>query len=73
MLSLSLIVIRRLGWEGMSHKLRVEIARMIWLFEWKPEIVHGEHVFEEFRLLEVPYPSSLTSGIEQVGKAFVRV
>src|SRR6266699_597919 len=68
MLSLSLVVIRRLRWEGMSHKLRVEIARMIRLFERKPEIVHGEHIFEELRLLEVPYPTRLTSRIKQVSQ-----
>src|SRR6266699_1720063 len=68
MLSLSLVVIRRLRWEGMSHKLRVEIARMIGLFERKPEIVHGEHIFEELRLLEVPYPTRLTSRIKQVSQ-----
>src|SRR5215469_10000493 len=66
MLSLSLIVIRRLRWEGVSHKLRIEIARMIGLFERKPEIVHGKHVFQELRLLEVPYSARLTSRIEQV-------
>src|SRR5258705_10242514 len=69
MLTLSLVVIGRLRWEGMSHKLRVEIARMVGLFEWKPKIVHGEHVFEELRLLEVPYPSRLTSRIEQVSQS----
>src|SRR5437879_5345402 len=69
MLALSLVVIRRLRWEGMSHKLRVEIARMIGLFERKPEIIHSENVFEELRLLEVPYATRLTSRIQQVGQS----
>src|SRR5712672_3455138 len=69
MLSLSLVVIRRLRWEGMSHKLRVEIARMIGLFERKPKVIHGENVFEELRLLEVPYPTRLTSRIKQVSQS----
>src|SRR5882724_579423 len=68
MLSLSLVVIGRLCGESMSHKLCVEIARMVGLFEWKPEIVHGEHVFEELRLLEVPYATRLTSRIKQVSQ-----
>src|ERR1700736_3162591 len=69
MLSLSLVVIGRLRWERMSHKLCVEIARMIRLFEWKAKIVHGENVFEELRLLEVPYPTRLTSRVEQVSQS----
>src|SRR5206468_9124702 len=68
MLSLSFIIIGCLGWKGMSDKLGIEIARMIWFFEWKPEIVHGEHIFEELRLLEVPYPTGLTSWIKQMSQ-----
>src|SRR5438309_9774038 len=68
MLSLPFIIIGCLGWKGMSDKLGIEIARMIGFFEWKPEIVHGEHIFEELRLLEVPYPTGLTSWIKQMSQ-----
>ena len=68
MLSLPFVIIGCLGWKGMSDKLGIKIARMIGFLEWKPEIVHREHLFEELRLLEVPYSTGLTSWIQQVSQ-----
>src|SRR5580704_12870585 len=42
---------------------------MIRLLEWEPEIVHGEHIFEELGFLEVPYSTSLTSRVKGVSQS----
>src|SRR5215831_17572817 len=52
--------------EGMAHKLRVQITRMIRRLEREAKIIHREHVFEELRFLEVANASGLPSGIKLV-------
>src|SRR6185437_3111182 len=64
MLTLPFVVVGRLGWKCVPDELRVEVSRMIRLLKRKPEVVHGEYVFEELRLLEVAYSSRLPSRIE---------
>jgi len=49
-------------------ELSVQIARVIGRLEGKTEVVHGEHVFEEFRFLKIADAASLPGGIKFVGQ-----
>jgi hypothetical protein len=54
-LALVRVVIGRLGGEGVSNELGIQVARMIGLLQGEAEIVHGKDVFEKLGFLEVPY------------------
>ena len=51
----------------MTHKLGVQVARMVRRLQRPAEIVHRENVFQEFRLLEIADAPGLPRGIELVG------
>ena len=58
-LALALVVVGGLGWVGVADKLGVEVLAVDGLLERKAEVVHGEDVFEELGLLEVPNAAGL--------------
>ena len=57
-----------LGGIGVPDELGVQIARVIGRLQGKTEVVHGEHVFEEFRFLKIADAAGLPRGIQFVGQ-----
>src|SRR5437016_5146688 len=47
-----------------AYKFRVQIPWMVRRLERKAEVVHGEHVFEKLRFLEVADAAGLPRGVE---------
>src|SRR5215469_14188672 len=60
----SLDLIDRLRWIGVADKLCIEITGMIRRLQREAEVVHREHVFQEFRVVQIADASGLTCGIE---------
>src|SRR5215813_7698032 len=56
------------GNEGMADELGVQIARMIGRPQRKTEVVHGEHIFQPFRIVLVAYTAGRACGIQLVGQ-----
>jgi len=57
-------LIDRLGGIRVSDKFRVQITRMVWWFQRKTKIVHGEDVLQEFRFLEITDAARLACRVE---------
>ena len=49
---------------SVADKLGVEIPRMVWRLQRKPEVIHGENVFKKLGFLEVTDSSGLPRGIQ---------
>src|SRR6266536_5022571 len=56
-----------LGGISMSNEFRVQVPGAAWGLQWKPKVIHGEDIFQEFGLLKITDSSSLASLIELMG------
>ena len=65
----ALDLVNRFGGIGVPDKFGVEVARMMGRLQGKTKIVHGENVFEEFRLLEVADATSGPGGVEAMSQS----
>src|SRR5208337_1132407 len=66
MLRQALLVVDGFSRIGVADELGIQITGMVGRLQWPAEIVHGEHVFQEFGLLEITYAPRLPRGIELV-------
>ena len=60
----ALDVVDGLGGVGVADKFGIEIERMIGRLQREAEVVHGEDVFEQLRVLEVADAAGLARGVE---------
>ena len=67
MLGEALHLIDSLGGIGVADEFGVQISRMIRRLQRKTEVVHGENIFEKFRLLKVADASGLAGRVQLVG------
>src|SRR5208282_1205257 len=65
---LALVIIRRLRWESVPNKFRVQVTRVAGRLQREAEIIHCEYILQELRLLEVSNSTRLPRCIEGMCK-----